>query len=564
MKIENHLMSLAVLAIMLVAMPQKATAQGDSPAAMAAQQAPGNYPFAAITPGTPQSAQAIPLLSGEKWWGAYTSAGAQLPIGDKPFTRGSLTRDCYANQAAPLLVSNMGRYIWSPRAFDFTFDGRQFSISNATAPVTVGNSGRTLREAYVIAAGKHFKPAAKQIPPDLFFTAPQYNTWIEMGRQQNQQAIETYADGILAAGLPAGVLMIDNGWQRYHGSLDFKSEAFSDPRGMVEGLHARGFKVMLWVSPFVSADSPEFAQLSSKGYLVKGRNSEAPAIVWWWDGASAVYDLTNPAAFDYLKSELERVQREYGIDGFKFDAGDVHFYNPQAQSFYNPAATPTDQSWLWAELGRSFGYNEYRACWGHQGEPLVQRLNDKQNNWNALRLTIPEMLNAGLTGYAYTCADMIGGGEFSSFAQARENGIDQDLVVRWAQASALMPMMQFSVAPWRVLDAEHAAYCVEAAKLHAQFAPYILELAREAATSGEPIVRHLEYNFPNKGFADCDDQFMLGTRYMVAPVMSPDGRREVRLPAGTWVDDQGQRFKGPLVIKVNAPLGRLLYYEYKR
>jgi alpha-glucosidase len=52
---------------------------------------------------------------------------------------------------------------------------------------------------------------------------------------------------------------------------------------------------------------------------------------------------------------------------------------------------------------------------------------------------------------------LIGGGEARSFSDAAK--FDPELVVRSAQVHALMPMMQFSVAPWRVLNAELAGYC---------------------------------------------------------------------------------------------------------
>ena len=88
------------------------------------------------------------------------------------------------------------------------------------------------------------------------------------------------------------------------------------------------------------------------------------------------------------------------------------------------------------------------------GQPLVQRLRDKQHSWEEIKKLIPDILLQGLVGYSFTCPDMIGGGEISSF-WGEKNNLDQDLVVRSAQCHALMPMMQFSVAPWRVLDSAH-------------------------------------------------------------------------------------------------------------
>lgn len=510
-----------------------------------------------------QAVQEIPVLDGEKWWGAFTAKGSQMPLhkpveGLQPLSSQSLN-----NQNVPFLVSSQGRYIWSDGGFDYRFDGEKFVIENAVKPVTLTKAGKTLREAYLLAARDHF-PANGVLPPAVFFTEPQYNTWIELGTNQNQVDIEKYADDVLSNGFSAGVLMIDAGWQPYHGNFGFRSDRFPDPKGMVDRLHAKGFKVMLWLCPFVSADSPEFRELEKKGYLIRDKGSKDAAVIRWWRGISACYDLTNPEAFAHFAAELKRLQAEYGVDGFKLDAGDLNFYRPKKQDYYDTTAQATDHCMKWAELGLHFPYNEYRACWRMQGQPLVQRLGDKDYSWGALRLLVPEMLNAGIMGYAYTCPDMIGGGQLSNFLNIDQTKLDQTLIVRSAQLHAFMPMMQFSVAPWRVLDKEHLGYCLEAAKLHEKMAPYILELAQEAAKTGEPIVRHMEYMYPNKGFSDCKDQYMLGSKYLVAPIVTPDNKRTVRLPRGTWVDDQGKRYKGPQVIEITAPVGRIPYYELKR
>ena len=55
---------------------------------------------------------------------------------------------------------------------------------------------------------------------------------------------------------------------------------------------------------------------------------------------------------------------------------------------------------------------------------------------------------------SYTCPDMIGGGEYLNFLENSSN-LDEELFVRYAQCAALMPMMQFSAAPWRVLSKEN-------------------------------------------------------------------------------------------------------------
>lgn len=402
----------------------------------------------------------------------------------------------------------------------------------------------------------HFPPSGK-IPDSLFFSMPQYNTWIELLYNQNQNDIEQYANSILDNKYPTGVLMIDDNWQKYYGNFEFKPDRFSNPKGMVDKLHKQGFRVMLWVCTFVSPDSPEYRELAQKGYLIKKKGTKTPAIIDWWNGQSACFDFSNPEAVDYFVNQLKQLQLNYGIDGFKLDAGDVLHYLGDLD-FYSPSILPVEMSEKWAEIGLHFNFNEYRACWKMGGQALVQRLGDKNYSWNSVKILIPNMIAAGLVGYSYTCPDMIGGGQFGSFIGVKD--FDQELIVRSCQTHALMPMMQFSVAPWRILDAEHNELCRKFANLHASFSSYILKQARHSAKTGEPIVRHMEYMYPHQGFSDCKDQYMLGDEYLVTPMIEKGFIREVKLPTGKWKDDQGNVWKGGKTVRIDVPIGRLPYF----
>lgn len=501
--------------------------------------------------------QTVPPLANEKWWGGLVGIAHQMPYASEtPWE--DLSRNNYNNQVVPLMVSSEGRYIWSEQPFRYRFSGDTLYIQSEYERPEVVQAGSTLREAYLAASKAHFPPSG-QIPEEIFFSKPQYNTWIELMYNQNQPDIMNYAKQVLVNGFPTGVFMVDDSWTKYYGNFEFKPERFSDPKAMIDTLHQNGFKLMVWVCPFVSPDSPEFRELDAKGFLLKKKDGEA-AIIHWWNGFSACYDLTNPEAARFLKEKLREAQQRYGIDGFKFDAGDV-MYMQGDYAFFDPAANANTFSQRWAELGLEFPYNELRTSFKLGGEALVQRLGDKDYSWNAVQMLIPGMTTAGLLGHAYTCPDMIGGGQFSSFLGVTPKNIDQELIVRSCQIHALMPMMQFSVAPWRILDEKHLAICRDMAHLHERMGTYILQLAKQAARTGEPIVRSMEYAFPHAGFLDCKDQFMLGDRYLVAPMVTPGTSRRVRLPEGTWRDDTGKRWRGPKEITLDVPLERLPYFE---
>ena len=90
-----------------------------------------------------------------------------------------------------------------------------------------------LKGAYLAACAAHF-PFTGTLPDQRFFTQPQYNTWIELGTDQTTDNILRYARGILEHGLPAGILMIDGGWQEDYGVWRFHPGRFPDPAGMVK------------------------------------------------------------------------------------------------------------------------------------------------------------------------------------------------------------------------------------------------------------------------------------------------------------------------------------------
>ncbi|NDV84116.1 glycoside hydrolase family 31 protein [Bacteroides sp. 51] len=501
----------------------------------------------------------IEVLANEKWWGGATKWGSNMPYTISPVI--DLRYDNFDNQTSPFLVSNKGRYIWSDSPFSYQFKDNNIYITSPEEQVKVNVAGSTLKEAY-LAASKAFFPPSGELPPGIFFSKPQYNTWIELMYDQSQAGVLEYARNIIKNGLPPGVLMIDDNWQNYYGNFDFKKVTFPDPKNLIDELHTMGFKVMLWISPFVSPDSREFRSLKSKGYLIKRKGSDEPAMIQWWNGHSACYDLSNPKAYGYLLSTLKKLCEEYKVDGFKLDAGDAKMYREEEIDVYDGKSYGAYQSELWAKLGSEFPYNEYRACWKMGGQALVQRLHDKSYSWEDMQLLIPDMLAAGLLGHAYACPDMIGGGEYSSFLNIDSNSFDQQLIVRSCQIHAMMPMMQFSVAPWRILDKKHLDICVKFAKHHEMLGEYILSYAKKASETGEPIVRYMEYSFPDEGFEDCKDQFMLGDKYLVAPVLTSENSRSVKLPKGQWRDDEGKKYKGGKRYTFNnVPLERLPWFE---
>lgn len=530
--------------------------------------APGADPSA-----KPGSSLELRMLEGERWWAGVISEAHRMPFTAESKFAFDFLANTAGNQGQPLLLSDRGRFVWCDQPFRFEFDRGTIRLSSDLALIQSGTAGGTLAEAYRHASRAFFPPSGK-LPDGILFTRPQFNTWIELTYNQNQKDILNYARTAVKLGYPPGVLMIDEGWAVNYGNWDFDRGRFPEPEAMMKELHDLGFKVMLWMCPYITPDGPFFKDLWLKHtrqgitpWFVHADKPSQPALMEWWDGFSAVVDLTNPQGLAWFKGRLDFLVERYQVDGFKFDGGDANYYSRKAMLSpfrgFRPEATANDHSSLYAQLGLDYPLNEYRACWKQGGQALAQRLRDKSHDWADLGKLIPGCLLQGIMGYPFSCPDLIGGGEYLSFLHLDK--VDQELVVRAAECHALMPMMQFSVAPWRVLSPENQAICLEMAKLHARMGEEILALARESAQTGEPMVRGLDYEDSATGKNAPADQFLLGRSILVAPVLQKGcTERRIQFPPGLWEGDDGSQVQGPCLVTVKVPISRLPWYRKTR
>lgn len=503
----------------------------------------------------------LTLLPDEKWWGGAVADGQQMPFGAESHRRDLAVNAGFraddtagANQSAPLLLSSRGRTVWSEHPFTFTFENGCLSAVGRDLVLT--RAGDTLREAFLHASAAFFPPSGRA-PAEQMFTGPQYNTWIELPYAPTQQGVLDYVRGILDAGFPPGLVMIDDNWSPGYGNWTFDPVRFPHPGEMTRVLKDWGCTVMLWLVPFVSPDTAVFRDLNRRGLLVRGADGEV-AIRRWWNGYGAVLDATNPETVAWLTARLHALIDDHGVDGFKFDGGDFRDYREGDLTL-----VPTDragQCAAWSRVGLEFPFNEYRSGWKMGGQALAERLHDKPPLWGAggLASLIPESIAQGLIGSAFVCPDMVGGGDLACFTEGA--AVDQELFVRFAQCAALFPMVQFSLSPWRVLDPAHLDAVTAAIDIRQSLMPEILALVRAAATTGEPILRSLGYHHP--GFEHVTDQFLLGEDVLVAPVLERGAPgRTVVFPPGRWVAADGSAHVGPGAAELPVVLGTLPWFR---
>ena len=529
--------------------------------------------YTAVAAGTVLAASArqrqvtvVTPLAGEKWWGGILHRGWEMPYGNTPRP---IDLGLEGGVTAPFLVSSAGRYVWSDRPFVYAFTNDVLTVASDVEKVEPVVAGTTLREAYLAASAKHF-PFNGRTPAELLFAKPQWNNWIEIAIQgMRQTSVDAYTEALARSGFPCGVYIMDGGWLSHNGSYRFHAPDFPESRTRLvvgEDILAVDHVALPVAQHLVLAAVGAHERRRPDHRLpplLADAEEHAPwvraGVVWWWSGISCVWDLTYALGWDDYAQTLRRFAAEYGIDGFKWDAGDV---GPMARTlrFHDPAKRAVDWAHDYVRVcAELFPYNEYRVGFRTGGMPVMQRLPDVYHRWEAIRRVSGMVQAAGLLGSPYVVADMVGGGEATTY---RPGGFfSEKLFVRSCALAALHPMMQFSAAPWRYLSPGNVEICRAFANLHVEFAPYILDLARHAARTGEPIVRTMEYEFPHAGFAKPMTQFMLGPKWLVAPVTAEDDAVTVELPAGCWTDDLGTVHVGPKTLTLtHVPLGRLPRY----
>ena len=80
--------------------------------------------------------------------------------------------------------------------------------------------------------------------------------------------------------------------------------------------------------------------------------------------------------------------------------------------------------------------------------------------------------------------------------------------------------------------------CKKAFRLHERYGDLFIDLAHHAVETGDPILRPLWWsNVDDQIALSIDDEFMVGDRILVAPVLEAGKKaRNIYLPKGKWKD----------------------------
>lgn len=394
------------------------------------------------------------------------------------------------------------------------------------------------------------------LPPDWAF-----GPWISGGfRRDSAAAVRERARRIRELGFPCEVLHIDTYWQREGcwSDLEWDTEAFPDPAGLTADLAGQGFHVCLWMNPYISVDSPYFAEADRNGWFLRTTSGST----WTgqvWGGAhpdSAVLDLTHPGAADWFRDRVRRVLA-CGVAVLKTDFGEavpaqaVAYDGMTGDRLHN--LYPLLFNDLVAEVTREVaghGLTWGRSTWTGGQRHGAKWTGDPNASWQDLASTLRAGLSLSFSGHPFWSHD-IGGFHGTP---------DPELFVRWAQFGLLSPLSRFhgmtSRLPWDFGPEAYAAV-LHAARLRESLLPYVRSAAADAVRTGEPLARPMALDHPGRPDAHAADlQYLLGPGLLVAPLYAPGGRRQVWFPPGEWLPYTGGTgaVRGPAWHPVGLPL----------
>jgi len=351
---------------------------------------------------------------------------------------------------------------------------------------------------------------------------------------------------------------------------------WSDPKGMVDWLHAHDVKLLLWQIPVMKAaegahpqHDADRAHFEAAGFGVREPDGSLHLVRPFWFRGGYIWDVTNPQERDWWLGKRAYLLDELGIDGFKTDGGE-HLWGEQVR-FHDGrsgAEVWNDYPRLYTQAYYDFANRHREAITfsragytGSQRGPL-HWAGDENSNWGAFRRSILAGLSAGISGVPFWGWDL---GGFSGEIPSAE------LYLRGAAMAAFCPLMQYHSeynahrepchdrTPWNIQtrtgDDRVIPIFRKFVQLRQRLMPYIWREAQYSAASGQPMMRALRLTHPQAA----DTDYLFGHDLLVSPVIEPDVQTwRVSLPEGTWHNLWTREpIAGGQSVEVPAPLDQI-------
>ncbi len=434
-----------------------------------------------------------------------------------------------------------------------------------------------------------------------------YRPWISSNEWNTQERVEAEVARSLAEGIPVGAIVIeawsdegtihiwrDAQYQPRHDGEPLRFEDFTfpaegawpDPKGMIDRLHAKGVKVILWQIPVVpdhDIDDDEQliadrVALQERGYAVLEDDGRPYRNRGWWFPRALLPDFTRPEVREWWTEKRRYLLEEMGVDGFKTDGGEHtwgdelrfgdgtrgdltnnRYPNLYAQAFHELLERTGTEGITFSRAGHA-GAGSYPGHWA----------GDERSTWEAYRASVTAGLTAGASGIFSWSWDH---GGFSGELPSAE------LYLRTGAMAVFSPIMQYHAefnhhrapshdrTPWNIAEQSGDPQVLEVYRsltgLRERLVPYLIEQSQQCVENARPLLRALFFEWPrDERVWEFPLQYLLGDDLLVSPVTEPGATEwSTYLPEAEWVDAwTGEPHAGGQVVVRPVPIDEIPVY----
>jgi len=417
-----------------------------------------------------------------------------------------------------------------------------------------------------------------ELPP-LWSLGYQQSRW---SYEPDTKVIEI-AKGFRARQIPCDVIWMDIDYMDGYRIFTFDKTKFSKPKAVNDALHQLGFKGVWMIDPGVKKDSAYFVYLQAQErdlWVKDSKGDDFVGDVWpgpckfpdftmpetrsWWASLYVDFmsqhidgvwnDMNEPAVFDVPDHSMP-VDNIHRGGGGMLPGSHLRYHNVYGMLMIRAsregiqAANLDKRPFILSRSG-FLGSHRYGATW----------TGDNKASWDHLRMSIPMVLNLGLSGQVFSGPD-IGGFEGTT---------DSDLFAHWIALGAFYPFSRGHACkgtndkePW-AFGTEVESVSRIALNRRYKLLPYFYTLFQEASTTGMPIMRPLFFADAKDTTLRREEQaFLLGQDLMIVPKWAASPVR----PKGSWrlvsiagENSRADKYQPDVWIREGAivPLGKLI------
>lgn len=249
--------------------------------------------------------------------------------------------------------------------------------------------------------------------------------------------------------IPCDVIYLDIEYMDDFRVFTWDKDKFKNPKKMIDNLKSDGFKVITIIDPGIKVDKGYniYDEGLKNGYFATDKDGIVYTN-WVWPGKSVFPDFMNSNVRKWW-SKNQKIMLDYGVAGIWNDMNEPASFNgalPDDIQFNEDGRIVFHKEIhnIYAHMMNKatyYGIKEFtnkrpfvvtRACYSGTQKYSTVWTGDNQSTWEHLRMSIPMLMNLGISGFSF-CGTDVGGFGYDTTSE---------LLSRWVQVGAFTPLFR--------------------------------------------------------------------------------------------------------------------------